>query len=82
MKNNTDIDYSKIKIETKKKENSENKFDYIINSGGKKTSIKLTPGMYIKAVCEVCGIDNIITLETKELKCSFCECPLNNVTKV
>ena len=78
----TPIDYNKIKIETKEITKSESDFKYIINFGGSTMEVKLTPGMYILAPCEVCGLNNSITTKTTELKCSFCECPLTNVTKI
>ena len=75
------LDYSKIKIETKKGF-SELKFNYIINLGGGNMNVMLGPGSVINVTCEVCGVNNPITTKTTELKCSFCECPLNNVTKI
>ena len=80
--NEAQIDYNKIKIESKEITKSDNEFNYIINFGGQNMEVKLTPGMYIYAPCEVCGVKNIITTKTTELKCSFCECPLNNVIKI
>ena len=77
------IDYSKIKIETKviqqpqQPQQQTSTLNQLLGlPQDMKLKIALPTGLSLKVPCEVCGIENLITSETTEFKCSFCECPL------